>query len=211
MLLLGACGVGGSLLAAGCGGTRQDAHEPKGTFAIRVVSAAFPAHQSIARQTAMVLRVRNIGHQTAPNVAVTIDSFAYTSNYPELSVNKRPVWVVEEGPGAIAKHPAESETISPPGGGQTAYVNTWALGALAPGRTRTFVWHVVPVKGGVHVVHFTVAPGLSGKSQARFIGGARPSGHFVVAIAPRPPATHVDPTTGQVVPGAYPPPSSPES
>ena len=204
MLLLGACGVGGSLLAAGCGGTRQDAHEPKGTFAIRVVGAAFPAHQSIARQTAMVLRVRNIGHQTVPNVAVTIDSFAYTSNYPELSVNKRPVWVVEEGPGAIAKHPAESETISPPGGGQTAYVNTWALGALPPGRTRTFVWHVVPVKGGVHVVHFTVAAGLSGKSRAQFVGGARPSGHFVVAIAPRPPAVHIDPTTGQVVPGAYP-------
>jgi hypothetical protein len=209
MLLLGACGVGGPLLAAGCGGTRQDAHEPKGIFAIRVLGAAFPADQSIARQTAMVLRVRNIGHQTVPNVAVTIDSFAYTSNYPELSVNKRPVWVVEEGPGAIAKHPAESETISSPGGGQTAYVNTWALGALAPGRTRTFVWHVVPVKGGVHVVHYTVAAGLSGRSQAQFIGGARPTGHFVVDIAPRPPATHVDPTTGQVVPGAYPPPSEP--
>jgi hypothetical protein len=212
MLLLGACGVGGSLLAAGCGGAQQDAHEPTGFFPIRVLRATFPADQSIARQTAMVLQVRNIGHQTVPNVAVTIDSFAYTSNYPELSVNKRPIWVVEEGPGAIPKHPAESETISPPGGGQTAYVNTWALGALAPGRTRTFVWHVVPVKGGVHVVHYTVAAGLSGKSRAladlrSAVGGTRPSGHFVVDIAPRPPATHVDPTTGQVVPGAYPPPS----
>ena len=42
----------------------------------------FPADQSIARQTAMVLRVHNIGHQTVPNVAVTIDSFAYTSDCP---------------------------------------------------------------------------------------------------------------------------------
>ncbi len=209
MLLLGACGVGGPLLAAGCGGTRQDAHEPTGFFPIRVLRASFPADQSIARHTAMVLRVRNIGHQTVPNVAVTIDSFAYTSNYPELSVNKRPIWVLEEGPGAIPKRPAESETVSPPGGGQTAYVNTWALGALAPGRTRTFVWHVVPVKGGVHVVHYTVAAGLAGKSRAQFARGARPTGHFVVDIAPVPPPTHVDPETGQVVPGAYPPPSEP--
>jgi hypothetical protein len=205
MLLLGACGAGGALLAAGCGGTRQDAHEPKGTFTVQVVRAIFPAHQSIAHQTAMALRVRNTGTQTVPNVAVTIDSFAYVSNYPELSVNKRPIWVVEEGPGTIPKLPAESETVSPPGGGQTAYVNTWALGPLAPGRTSTFLWRVVPVKGGVHVVHYTVAAGLSGKSRAQLAGGALPTGHFTVDIAPQPPATHVDPDTGQVVPGAYPP------
>jgi hypothetical protein len=211
MLLLGACGAGGALLAAGCGGSEQDAHEPKATFAVRVVRASFPADQSIARQTAMVLRVRNIGHQTVPNVAVTIDSFAYTSNYSGLSVNKRPIWVVEEGPGAIAARPAESEAISSPGGGQTAYVNTWALGALAPGRTRTFVWHVVPVKGGTHVVHYTVAAGLSGRSRAQFVHGARPTGQFSVDIAPVPPPTHVNPETGQVVTGAYPPASSSDS
>jgi hypothetical protein len=206
MLLLGACGVGGALLGTGCGGTRQDAHEPQGVFAIRV-AGAFPARQSIARQTAMVVRVRNIGRRTVPNVAVTIDSFAFTSNFQGLSVNKRPVWVVEEGPGAIAKHPAESETVSPPGGGQTAYVNTWALGAIAPGRTRTFVWHVVPVKSGLHIVRYTVAAGLSGRARTVSAGGARPTGRFLVHIAPRPPATHIDPTTGKVTPGAYPPPS----
>ncbi len=209
MLLLGACGAGGPLLAVGCGGARQDAHEPKGTFAVQVVRAIFPAHQSIARQTALVLGVRNRGNQTVPNVAVTIDSFAYTSKYAELSVNKRPIWVVEEGPGAIPKRPAESETISPPGGGQTTYVNTWALGPLAPGLTRTFIWRVVPVKGGTYVLHYTVAAGLSGRSRAlaklRSVAhGALPTGHFAVDIAPRPPATHVDPETGQVVPGAYP-------
>jgi hypothetical protein len=204
MLLLGACGVGGSLLAAGCGGAQQDAHEPKGTFAVKVVRAAFPVHQSIARQTAMALQVRNTGTQTVPNVAVTIDSFAYVNNYPGLSVNKSPIWVVEEGPGAIPKRPAESETISPPGGGQTAYVNTWALGPLAPGHTGTFLWRVVPVKAGLHIVHYTVASGLSGKSRALFARGALPSGSFAVHIAPNPAPTHVDPETGQVVPGEYP-------
>ena len=45
----------------------------------------------------MILRVRNTGTQTVPNVAVSIDSFAYTSDYPELAANKRPIWVIETG------------------------------------------------------------------------------------------------------------------
>ena len=204
MLLLGACGVGGSLLAAGCGGTQQGAHEPKGTYTVKVVKAIFPAHQSIASQTAMALQVRNTGTQTVPNVAVSIDSFAYVNNYPGLSVNKSPIWIVEQGPGAIPKRPAESEAISPPGGGQTAYVNTWALGPLAPGHTSTFIWRVVPVKAGLHIVHYTVAAGLSGKSRAQLAHGALPSGYFAVHIAPKPAPTHVDPNTGRVVSGAYP-------
>ena len=201
---LGAAGVCVVLLVAGCGGSSQDAHETKATYNVRVVRAYFPAHQSIASQTRLVLQVRNTGTQTVPNVAVTIDSFAYTSNYAELSSNKRPIWVVEDGPGAIPKRPVQSEAVSPPGGGQTAYVNTWALGALAPGHTGTFLWRVVPVKAGTYTLHYTVAAGLAGNARAQLAGGGHAIGHFTVAIAPRPPATHVDPETGQVVPGAYP-------
>jgi hypothetical protein len=205
MMLLGACGAGVALLAAGCGSTQRDAQETKGTFAVRIVKAGFPAHQVISRQTALLLRVRNTGTQTMPNVAVTIDSFAYASNYPELASNKRPIWVVEEGPGAIPKRPVESETVSPPGGGQTVYVNTWALGPLAPGHTSTFLWRVVPVKAGRYTVHYTVAAGLDGKARAQLAGGGHPTGHLTVDIAPKPPATHVNPETGQVVAGTYPP------
>jgi hypothetical protein len=204
MSFLGACGVCVALLAAGCGGTRQDAHEAKATFAVQIVRALFPAHQSIARQTGLVLQVRNRSLGTVPNVAVTIDSFAYTSDYPNLAYNKRPIWVIEEGPGAIPKRPVESQAVSPPGGGQTAYVNTWALGPLAPRQTKTFLWRVVPVKAGTYTVHYTVAAGLAGNARARLLGGGASIGHFTVDIAPRPPATHVDPETGQVVPGAYP-------
>ncbi len=204
MPFLGACGVCVVLLAAGCGGTSQDAHEAKASFAVQIVRALFPAHQSIARQTGLVLQVRNRSLGTVPNVAVTIDSFAYTDTYPELASNKRPIWVVEEGPGATAKRPVQSQAVSPPGGGQTAYVNTWALGPLAPRQTKTFLWRVVPVKAGTYTVHYTVAAGLAGNARARLLGGGASIGHFTVDIAPRPPATHVDPETGQVVPGAYP-------
>jgi hypothetical protein len=201
MLLIGA---GGTLLASGCGQARQDAHEPKDTFTVQVVKARFPARQAVARPSSLELLVRNTGTHAVPNIAVTIDSFAYTNTYPELASNKSPIWVVEEGPGAIPKRPVESEAVSPPGGGQTAYVNTWALGSLAAGHTQTFLWRVTPVKPGLHMVHFTVAAGLAGKAHAQLAGGGAATGHFTVDIAPKPPATHVDPNTGQVVSGAFP-------
>jgi hypothetical protein len=204
MLLLGASSAVLALLAGGCGGARQDAHEPKGAFTVRVVKASFPARQSVARPTRLELQVKNTGSETVPNIAVSLDSLSYTENYPELAANKRPIWAVEEGPGAIPTRLVPTQAVSPPGGGQTAYVNTWALGALAPGHTQTFLWRVTPVKPGLHIVHYTVAAGLAGKARAQLANGAPATGHFAVYIAPQPPASHVDPETGQIVAGAYP-------
>ena len=204
-ILAVACIVAAFALGA-CGGTRQDAHEPTATYPMEVLTASFPLKQSIARQTQLVLRVRNSGSQTVPNVAVTVDSFNYTSHFPELSSNKRPVWVIERGPGKLARPPVESQDVSQPGSGQTAYTNTWALGPLAPGSTKTFIWGVVPVKAGLHIVHFHVAAGLSGKAKAQTSSGAPVQGAFLVHIAGEPPRTYVDPNTGQVVQGTPPPP-----
>jgi hypothetical protein len=199
-----ACGVLGGVLLAGCGAARQDAHEPKGTFALRVLSASFPSHQAIAKISRLTLRIRNTGAHTIPNLAVSLDSFAYTDAAPDLASSQRPVWIVDQGPGAIPKQAVQSAAVSPPGSGQTAYVNTWALGPLAAGRTQTFSWHVTPVKAGTHTVHYTVAAGLNGKAKASIAGGGTPVGKFTVQIAPVPPKTHVDPATGQVVPGPLP-------
>src|ERR1700677_2951252 len=86
------------LLVAGCGGgSRADAHERAGSFAVSVVHASFPSAQSIARQTKLELDVRNTGTTTVPNVAVTVDSFNYASSYPGLADRKRPIWVIESG------------------------------------------------------------------------------------------------------------------
>lgn len=191
-------------LAACGGGTRQDAHEQSGTYAVKVVSASFPAKQSIARQTSMSLRLQNVGTRTVPNLAVTIDSFDYTSHYPELAADKRPVWVIERGAGGIASPPVESDEVSPTGGGQTAYVNTWAFGALAPGAARTLTWDVVPVKSGPWTVHYEVAAGLAGKAKARTPVGGVVQGQFAVNIAPKPALTHVNPDTGRVEVGQFP-------
>jgi hypothetical protein len=194
-----------ALALAGCGGgTPQDAHEPSGTYTVRVLHASFPAAQVIARQTKMSLLVRNTSARTIPNLAVTIDSFDYTSHYPELAADKRPVWAIEQGAGGIALPPVESEEISPPGGGQTAYVNTWAFGPLAPGALRSLTWHVVPVKAGSWTVHYVIAAGLAGKAKARLQNGGLVHGRFAVTIAPAPPLTHVNPDTGRVEQGQFP-------
>lgn len=199
VLLVSACA-----LASGCGGgTRQDAREPDATFTVAIAGARFPALQAVARPVTMALQVRNTGTSTIPNLAVTVDSFSYVSHFPELASSKRPIWVVEQGPGAVPKRPVESQAVSPPGGGQTAYVNTWALGPLAAGQARTFAWRVTPVKAGLFNVHYVIAAGLSGRSRARLANGGIPHGHFKVAIAPRPPATHVNPATGLVERGRY--------
>jgi hypothetical protein len=120
------------------------------------------------------------------------------------------VWIVNNGPGTIPKRPVQTVTVDQPGGGQTAFVNTWALGPLAPGKTKTFVWRVTPVKAGVHSIDFVVAAGLNGRARARVSrsgalegGGGLPVGHFKVAIAGRPVPRYVNPETGKVTHGVF--------
>jgi hypothetical protein len=195
-----------ALLASGCGGgTRQDAHEVARTYDMKVLKASFPSKQAISKPATLELEVKNTGSRAVPNVAVTVDSFNYKSNYPGLADNRRPVWAIEQGPGANASPPVESEEVSQPGGGSTAYLNTWALGPLAAGQTRSFVWKVIPVKAGMHTVSFAVGAGLAGKAKARLAGGGAGTGKLTVNIAGSPPLTHVDPKTGKVVTGAYKP------
>jgi hypothetical protein len=200
-LLVGACVT---LALSGCGSAaEQTANEPKGTYTMAVVGH-FPHLQSIARKTALELLVHNTGSKTMPNVAVTLDSLLYTEKYPELAANKRPVWVVERGPGLVAKPPVQTEEVASPGGGETAYVNTWALGPLAPGATQRFRWILAPVKAGLHTVHYAVAAGIAGNAKAQLASGGAVKGRFIAYITPAPPPRHVNPNTGQVEPGAYP-------
>jgi hypothetical protein len=206
---LAVCGVMVAALASGCGETQRNAHEVARAYPVEVLAARFPAKQAMAHDTRLTLIVRNAGVRVIPNVAVTLTSFYYTSDYPKLSSRKRPVWVVNTGPGAVATNPPiQTEEINPAGGGETAFVNTWALGALAPHASRAFVWHVTPVKAGIHTVHYTVAAGVDGKARARLASGGLATGSLTAQIAPVPPATHVNPETGAIAPGPNPVPTA---
>lgn len=196
-------------LASGCGESERNGSEPKGAYDVEVVSAHFPRKQAIAHDTSLSISIRNAGAHTIPNVAVTVDSFSYKSTYPNLAANLRPTWVIDQGPGAVANPPVESESVNPPGGAQTAFVNTWAMGTLAPGGVKTFVWKVTPVKAGRHTVHFQINAGLDGKARAELAGGSRAVGQFSVQVAPQPRATHVNPETGAIVGGPSPTPAGP--
>lgn len=173
-------------LVAGCGGgddARQDADEPSGTWTVDVVEAEFPRSQRLAEQATLKIEVRNTADKAIPNLAVTVDSFSARSEQPGLADAERPLWIVDDGPR----------------GGTTAYTNTWALGRVPAGQTKTFEWKVTPVKAGTHKVSYRVAAGLDGKAKARLDGGEQPAGTFTVKVSDEPAQSRVDPDTGDVI------------
>ena len=159
-----------ALAFAGCGGgTRQDAGETATTYTVDVVKASFPLSQRIAGQSRMDITVNNSGAKTIPNIAVTVEgadgaapsqAFGVADQQVGLADSSRPIWIVDRGPY----------------GGDTAYVNTWTLGALRPQQEKTFTWFVTPTVAGTHTVRYRVAAGLNGKAKAQLAGGGAPAG-----------------------------------
>jgi hypothetical protein len=186
-----------TVLVAGCGGSpRQDEDEPSGSYRLEVTGARFPASQSIAQPAQMVVRVRNSDSKAAPNVAVTVETdpakagsgtvaFGQRVDDDRLSDPERPVWVVDEGPT----------------GGDSAATNTWALGRLPAGATKTFTWKVTAVEPGDYTIKYRISPGLNGK--AKLAAGGRTEGSFKVTIDDKPVPARVD-DDGNVVRGEEP-------
>jgi hypothetical protein len=186
-----------TLLVAGCGsGPRQDADEPSGSYKLEVAAAKFPASQSIAQDSRMIVTVRNDDTKAAPNVAVTVETdpskagqgtvaFGQRVDDSRLADNERPVWIVNEGPP----------------GGDSAATNTWALGRLGAGETKTFTWKVTAVEAGSYTLRYRISPGLAGK--AKLASGGRTDGLFKVTIDDKPVPARVN-DKGQVVRGEAP-------
>lgn len=170
-------------MAAGCGAERQDADEPSGTFAVQILKAKFPSSQAIAEPQTMTIQVRNADSRQIPNIGVTVNSFSHLAAQKALADRRRPVWIIDQ----------------PPEGGDVVQNNTWALGPLAPGATRTFVWRVTAIDPGVHTVRYRVVAGLNGKARAQLGGGGEPEGTFTVNIVGKPLGARVDPETGKVI------------
>jgi hypothetical protein len=182
-------------VAAGCGGDRQDADEPSGQFRVQVTGAHFPARQALSQESVLRIAVHNADRRSVPDVAVTVqtqpkgspgtapEAFGHpNSGDTRLADDARPVWIVDDQPG----------------NGETAYTNTWALGTMSPGETKTFRWKLLPVKAGQYTVSWRVSPGLDGKARAK--QGERVRGAFAVTIANKPVPARVD-DDGNVVRG----------
>jgi len=177
---------------AGCGAERQDADAPSGTFSLDVTGASFPAEQRIAEPVTLALAVANTGDRAVPELAVTVETapgeegqasaaFAQHSGDPTLADGERPVWILDEGPS----------------GGESAYANTWAVGPLAEGQTRTVEWKLTAIKAGRYTVAWRLAPALEGDVE---LADGRTEGEFRVTIADAPVAARVD-GDGDVVRG----------
>ncbi len=184
-------------LGSGCGGgARQDAGEAQATYSVAVPHATFPARQRLAQRSEMRIAVSNVGARTIPNLAATVEAtgrgttveaFARHIDTPGVQSSSRPVWVIEDGPV----------------NGDTAAPNTWALGPLRPGATKTFVWRVAAVQPGRYHLTYRLSGSLTGRSKLQLQGaGGAPQGSFAVAITGRPTQTQVRPDgTIVLVPG----------
>jgi hypothetical protein len=204
-------GVAATLALSACGGGQaQNVNEPRANFRVSILSARFPASQSISETSRLVISVRNTGIKTVPNVAVTIcnvtcaypapkgegssaAAFSTDNTQPYLANPSRPTWIVDRPPGACRF----SCTAGGQGAAVTAYANTWALGELKPGHVARFIWTVTAVSPGNRVVAWQVAAGLNGKARAVLADGSRPQGRFAVHIDQTPAQTYVN-NNGQI-------------
>jgi hypothetical protein len=174
LVLLAVPAIG--LTACGGGGERQDKNELKGTWQVDVISASFPGRQRLADNVELRIKVKNVDSRPVPNMSVTVDGFDMREENPNLSDRNRPVWVIDEGPNNAT----------------TAFTNTWAVGKVSPGQTRTFVWKVSAVRAGTYTLRFRVGAGLDGKANARLPDGSLPVGSFIARVSDKPHPVQID-------------------
>jgi hypothetical protein len=147
---------------------RQDKDEEEGTWKVQVVSASFPGKQILADTTELQIRVKNEDSRALPNLTVTVDGFDRRDETKQFAEPKRPIWVIEEGPVNAT----------------TAFTNTWAVGTVPAGQTRTLKWKVTAVRAGTYTLRWRVGAGLNGKAKAVLADDGGPAkGEFVAQVS----------------------------
>ena len=200
------------MLVAGCGGQqKQDVNEPRGSFPIAVEKATFPASQKLAESSSLQIVVRNAGTKSVPNISVTVKcpgqgpgeaggggGFYYNTAQAGVADPQRPQFVVDKIPtrtprpvGPLRLDPLERSS---------AFVDTYPLGQLAPGRTVTFAWDVTAVRAGSYRICWRVNAGLYGKAKAVAAANSTHaiSGEFEGTVSRKAPIAEVTPS-GKVV------------
>lgn len=201
-------------MLAGCGAMpAQDEDEPEGEFQVRVDEASFPEKQTLAKDSRLEIEVRNVGDRTIPNINVTVHGFdrkvrdpADPSQVdPELANPSRPIFVVDQSPVEFlrSRPPADQSLVdrevNPPYGRETAYVDTYSLGALAPDERAMFRWDVSAVEAGPFRLTYEINAGLDGKAEAVSEGGEPLSGSFEGVINDAPPQAKVSEADGETI------------
>jgi hypothetical protein len=181
-----------ALALAGCGGSGQPAEQLM-TYSVSIPVRSFPSRQLLAEHVQLRIDVKNDGSRAIPNVAATIstgsgpngaavEAFGSELRGKGLASHSRPVWIVDDGPAS----------------GDTAYANTWALGAIEPHQTRSFTWSVVPVRAGRYTLRYSLTGSTTGRSPLRLENGGAARGTFDVTVNGKPPTVRVTPD-GRIV------------
>jgi hypothetical protein len=202
----GALLCGAALLVAGCANKpTQDANEPSGDFPV-AVDASFPDDQKLAQDSRLQVEVENVGDETIPNANVTVDGFSKLLRDPNDPARvdprqadpQRPVFVVDKSPSEFNRERSTTNQslvdreVNPPAGNDTAYVDTYSLGQLAPGDTAVFRWDVSAIDPGPYKITYRVNAGLDGKAKAvDEDGGGQPIGEFAGVIQDEAPGARV--------------------
>lgn len=187
-----------ALLLPACGSNKkQDEDERAGNYEIELVEASFPEKQKLAKRSDLVIRVRNAGAQTAPNVAVTIKGLTERRKNLELADPERPIFVINGQPVEIGGLPESREDA--PRGCDTAYVSTWACGPLKPGKERAFKFSVTAVEAGKFDISYRVGAGLDRKAKAIASGGGRLDGSFTGEVSDAAPDARVSDKDGKSI------------
>ena len=162
---------------SGCGGEKkQDADEPVGNFDVDVTKADFPRKQKLAKNSDLVIRIKNSGDKALPNPALTVTGLDFRKDDPSLADPSRPVFVVNAFPS----------------GSDTAFVGTYAFGKpLKPGKSATFKFRVTAVRPGPYRLTYKIAAGLNGKAKAVDEFGKQPSGSFIGSVSDAAPESRV--------------------
>ena len=200
------------MLVAGCGDNqKQDVNEPKGTFPLAVERATFPASQKLAKQSRMEIVVRNAGAKSVPVISVTVKcpgqggdetggggGFTYRTTQQGVADPNRQQFVVDKIPtrtprpvGPLNLDPLERSS---------AFVDTYPLGKLAPGKSVAFTWDVTAVRAGTYRICWRVNAGLYGKAKAVTASSSPQaiSGEFKGTVVRKAPIAEVTPS-GKVV------------
>ncbi|MGH2978818.1 MAG: hypothetical protein ACRDLQ_04185 [Solirubrobacterales bacterium] len=162
-----------ALALSACGADKQDENEPEGEFKVDVISASFPGRQHLADEVTLKLEIQNKDSRAIPTLAVTVDGFTQRRDDATLAESERPVWILN----------------TPPHNSRSALTNTWTVGPVPAGQTRTLNWNVTAVRAGTYSVRYRVAAGLDGKAVAESFDGSGPAkGSFIARVsrAPRP-------------------------
>ena len=144
--------------------------------------------------------MRNTGPKTIPNIAVTVNGFNIKERQEGLADNRRPVFAINGAPKELAGFPESKDAA--PQGGETNYVDTWALGPLKSGREQ-----VVPLERDRRSrrplrLRYIVSAGLDGKAKAEDDdGGGVPRGVFAGRITDTAPETRVSDDGKTIVEG----------